>query len=56
MVNILQNHTKLDWPDRCPPLGPYRYRSQSEILFNLVLTSNCVSISLFSKVFKKEIF
>nr|XP_046242417.1 sulfhydryl oxidase 2 [Scatophagus argus] len=23
MVNILQNHTKLDWPDRCPPLEPH---------------------------------
>lgn len=23
MVNILQNHTKLDWPDHCPPLDPY---------------------------------
>ncbi|XP_059193615.1 sulfhydryl oxidase 2 [Centropristis striata] len=23
MVNILQNHTKLDWPDLCPPLEPY---------------------------------
>lgn len=23
MVNILQNHTKLDWPDHCPPLEPY---------------------------------
>lgn len=23
MVNILQNHTKLNWPDRCPPLKPY---------------------------------
>ncbi|XP_075881604.1 sulfhydryl oxidase 2 [Nelusetta ayraudi] len=23
MVNILQNHTKLDWPDHCPTLGPY---------------------------------
>ncbi|XP_078138648.1 sulfhydryl oxidase 2-like, partial [Centroberyx gerrardi] len=22
MVNFLQNHTKLDWPDRCPPLEP----------------------------------
>ncbi|XP_022620482.1 sulfhydryl oxidase 2 isoform X2 [Seriola dumerili] len=22
MVNILQNHTRLDWPDRCPPLDP----------------------------------
>ncbi|CAF94976.1 unnamed protein product [Tetraodon nigroviridis] len=25
MVDILQNHTKLDWPDRCPRLEPYRY-------------------------------
>ncbi|KAI9541763.1 hypothetical protein NQZ68_027127 [Dissostichus eleginoides] len=24
MVNILQNHTQQDWPDRCPPLRPYR--------------------------------
>ncbi|KAM7415501.1 hypothetical protein PAMA_017825 [Pampus argenteus] len=23
IVNILQNHTKLDWPDHCPPLEPY---------------------------------
>lgn len=23
MVNILQNHTKLNWPNRCPPLKPY---------------------------------
>ncbi|XP_040897946.1 sulfhydryl oxidase 2 isoform X2 [Toxotes jaculatrix] len=23
MVNILQNHTRLDWPDHCPPLEPY---------------------------------
>ncbi|XP_060894147.1 sulfhydryl oxidase 2 [Labrus mixtus] len=23
MVNILQNHTKLNWPDHCPPLKPY---------------------------------
>ncbi|KAJ4920625.1 hypothetical protein JOQ06_017734, partial [Pogonophryne albipinna] len=23
MVNILQNHTQQDWPDRCPPLRPY---------------------------------
>uniref|UniRef100_H3CKK5 Sulfhydryl oxidase n=1 Tax=Tetraodon nigroviridis TaxID=99883 RepID=H3CKK5_TETNG len=23
MVDILQNHTKLDWPDRCPRLEPY---------------------------------
>ncbi|XP_070820777.1 sulfhydryl oxidase 2 [Chaetodon trifascialis] len=23
MVNILQNHTKLDWPDHCPPLHPF---------------------------------
>uniref|UniRef100_A0A8P4KF94 Sulfhydryl oxidase n=1 Tax=Dicentrarchus labrax TaxID=13489 RepID=A0A8P4KF94_DICLA len=23
MVNILQNHTKLDWPDHCPPLEPH---------------------------------
>ncbi|CAJ1069551.1 sulfhydryl oxidase 2 [Xyrichtys novacula] len=23
MVNILQNHTKLNWPDHCPPLRPY---------------------------------
>ncbi|XP_041793276.1 sulfhydryl oxidase 2 [Chelmon rostratus] len=23
MVNILQNHTKLDWPDHCPPLEPF---------------------------------
>lgn len=22
MVSVLQNHTKLDWPDRCPPLDP----------------------------------
>lgn len=29
MVNILQNHTKLDWPDQCPTLGPYRYQNQS---------------------------
>ncbi|CAK6981552.1 LOW QUALITY PROTEIN: sulfhydryl oxidase 2 [Scomber scombrus] len=23
MVNILQNHTKLEWPNHCPPLQPY---------------------------------
>ncbi|XP_068166687.1 sulfhydryl oxidase 2 [Antennarius striatus] len=23
MINILQNHTKLNWPDPCPPLEPY---------------------------------
>uniref|UniRef100_UPI0037E73B37 sulfhydryl oxidase 2 n=1 Tax=Semicossyphus pulcher TaxID=241346 RepID=UPI0037E73B37 len=23
MVNILQNHTKLNWPDHCPSLRPY---------------------------------
>ncbi|CAB1434425.1 unnamed protein product [Pleuronectes platessa] len=23
MVDILQNHTRLDWPDHCPPLEPY---------------------------------
>ncbi|KAF7644476.1 hypothetical protein LDENG_00221370 [Lucifuga dentata] len=23
MVNILQNHTKLDWPELCPPLEPH---------------------------------
>ncbi|XP_074526946.1 sulfhydryl oxidase 2 [Halichoeres trimaculatus] len=23
MVNILQNHTKLNWPDHCPPLKPH---------------------------------
>lgn len=35
MVNILQNHTKLDWPDRCPTLGPYRYQNLSHfILFH----------------------
>lgn len=28
MVNILQNHTKLDWPDQCPTLGLYRYQNQ----------------------------
>ncbi|XP_018548823.1 sulfhydryl oxidase 2 [Lates calcarifer] len=22
MVNILQNHTRMDWPDHCPPLEP----------------------------------
>ncbi len=26
MVNILQNHTKLDRPDHCPRLEPFRYR------------------------------
>lgn len=26
MVDILQNHTKLDRPDHCPPLDPYRYQ------------------------------
>lgn len=30
MVNIVQNHTRLDWPDRCPTLGPYRYQKQSQ--------------------------
>uniref|UniRef100_A0A3Q3XQS5 Thioredoxin domain-containing protein n=1 Tax=Mola mola TaxID=94237 RepID=A0A3Q3XQS5_MOLML len=25
MVNILQNHTKLDRPDHCPPLEPYSW-------------------------------
>jgi len=25
MVDILQNHTKVEWPDLCPPLRPYRY-------------------------------
>lgn len=25
MVDILQNHTKLDRPDHCPPLEPSRY-------------------------------
>ncbi|XP_036953509.1 sulfhydryl oxidase 2 isoform X1 [Acanthopagrus latus] len=29
MVDILQNHTKLDWPDHCPPLEPY---SSAELL------------------------
>ena len=24
MVNVLQNHTKLDRPARCPPLDPVR--------------------------------
>ncbi|KAK5871768.1 hypothetical protein PBY51_004629 [Eleginops maclovinus] len=29
MVNILQNHTQQDWPERCPPLRPY---SSAELL------------------------
>ncbi|XP_047448761.1 sulfhydryl oxidase 2 [Mugil cephalus] len=29
MINILQNHTRLDWPQRCPPLRPY---SSAELL------------------------
>ncbi|XP_045897364.1 sulfhydryl oxidase 2-like [Micropterus dolomieu] len=29
MVNILQNHTKREWPDHCPPLDPY---SSAELL------------------------
>ncbi|KAM6954532.1 sulfhydryl oxidase 2 [Aplochiton taeniatus] len=29
MVNVLQNHTSVNWPDMCPPLGPYR---SSELL------------------------
>ncbi|XP_056275074.1 sulfhydryl oxidase 2 [Pseudoliparis swirei] len=29
MVDILQNHTKVEWPDLCPPLRPY---SSEELL------------------------
>nr|XP_020450837.1 sulfhydryl oxidase 2 [Monopterus albus] len=37
MVNILQNHTRLDWPDHCPPLDPH---SSEELLPLLGQRSN----------------
>ncbi|KAG7490651.1 sulfhydryl oxidase 2 [Solea senegalensis] len=37
MVNILQNHTRRDWPDHCPPLEAY---SSAELLSLLGQRSN----------------